>query len=255
MAYALVGSAGTAITQQGAPQTPSYGQTPTANNLLICWASALSGISITTPTGWSVGISDDDGVSSSLFIFYKIAAGSDAQPTITGSGSPNVWCQLAEFSGNATSSPLDQTGANHATSSPTVATNGAADAASGELLIMLGMYKMSKGGSSTSAHAPNNGASDNNTANQDSDTVNLNHIRYTYGITTGNSSADNDSFSDGSMNLTNIHVVIASFKLPSGFQPRNPAVNFQDPAVLSRRWVRDRLGLLWPERPRLWLPV
>ena len=69
-------------------------------------------------------------------IFYKIAAGGDAAPTVAAITSAVISAQLAEFSGNATTTPVDQTGLGGGATSPETATLGAADTAAGELILM-----------------------------------------------------------------------------------------------------------------------
>jgi hypothetical protein len=41
--------------------------------------------------------------------------------------------------------------------------------------------------------------------------------------------------------------------VPFVFMPRHPGTNFQDPAVLMKGWVRDKLSGLW-RRPGIWTP-
>lgn len=215
MAYALVGSAGSQVVgaSGAAVSTETYGQTPTANNLLVCFVGG-AGVATapTTPAGWSVGTAET-GNSTSATIFYKIAAGGDGVPTIAALTS-QIWSvQLCEFSGNATTSPLDQTGGGTGTSSPVVATAGAVDAALGELMCFVGSELTSTSVTRTLTSTLNNGMSANVTGNN-SATSATTHYSFGYGITTGNASADSDSMALSSTSKeTGFSVAVASFKL------------------------------------------
>lgn len=90
-----------------------YNQTPTAGNLLVMGILALSNDATptcTTPTGWTAG--PTGGTSSgggsvyvlSIFLFWKVAAGSDANPAITVSSLTGVI--IEEWSG-LTATPYD----------------------------------------------------------------------------------------------------------------------------------------------------
>lgn len=211
MAYALVGSLGAAVSAAAnTTVTPAYGQTPTANNLLICWATDGGGVTLPpTPSGWTSAVSEAATSACATAIFYKIAAGSDAQPSFTAL-SGTVWsAMLGEFSGNPTSSPLDRTAAGRGTASPAAATAATADAAQGELLIACSMARYSAF-SGTTSDTLNNGATTHDTVRGGS---NVNQYGFAWGITTGNSAGDSNNWTFPTANLNNAVTVIASFKL------------------------------------------
>lgn len=159
---ALVGALG-APTLQGngtSPLTPTWGTgaTRTAGNLLICWASNQGTTAVpATPAGWSLAASvvGTGGTFASGAIFYAIATGSDAAPTLTAN---RVYAQLGEFTYNA-STPLDQSAGTNLSSSPQTVTNPAADASSGELVVFLGSAHFSSAGTSSISATQNNVAS------------------------------------------------------------------------------------------------
>ena len=138
MAYALV-SLGSAVqsVSGSAVSGLAFGQATVAGHLLICWWEGDGSATVaSTPSGWTAAISGGaTGTSCAAQIFYKIAAGSDAVPSFGAISSSQQAVQLAEFSGNPASSPLDQTGTASSTTSTDTATAGATDAASNELLI------------------------------------------------------------------------------------------------------------------------
>jgi hypothetical protein len=89
----------------------TFDAAPTQNNLLIAICGYNnSGDVIDTPSGWSVAI-NETGSSPSEAIFYKIAGASEASTvTVTKQGVTRQMALLIyEYSGIATSSPLDKT--------------------------------------------------------------------------------------------------------------------------------------------------
>jgi hypothetical protein len=218
MGYALVGSAGAVTTFTSGTGTPAYGQTTTANNLLILLASQTgTDAQMSNPSGWSLAESSGAGgqASGSAYIWYKIAAGSDAQPSLTfPTGGTSVSCLLAEFSGNATSSPVDQIGAGSATGTSNTPTGASADAKAAELVIGAYDAFYSTTASRTLTAAINNGATATNLANNSAASA-ASFYNFTYGITTGNSVADIVTFTNSTATkLTSSGGVMTSFKLP-----------------------------------------
>ena len=224
MAYALVGSAGAAnVTAVTTANTPAYGQSPTLNNLLVLAVAGLSGTNVatlpTTPSGWNLGPQTSQlgaSTSSSITIYWKIAAGADAQPTIT-SKTNMVWnAQLFEFSGNATSTPNDQTGVNNATSGATLtATAGGTDSASGELVFGASSVRYSAAAAKTLTDTFNNGATTHQSDNGATATV-AGHFCFSWGVTTGNSGADTYANAHTSTSITAVSLALISFKAASG---------------------------------------
>lgn len=225
-AYALVGSLG-AVSTATSPVTPAFGQSPTAGNLLICWGIAFAVASAPTlSAGWTAATTE--AANCGVGIWYKIAAGGDTAPTVTNVGQ-TISTQLGEFSGNATSSPVDQTGSGESSvSNPFVITAAAADAAVGELFVYCWAGFYSTAATKTLATTPNNTTA-HDTTNNGSSTVD--HYAFGYGITTTNSAADNASCSATATKLTDIEGVVASFLLPGAQAPPflSPNVIFSHP--------------------------
>lgn len=249
MAYALVGSFGTATTTSGTSVTPAYAQATSAGNLLVGWivSDGTSTIS-TSASGW-VGASSQQNPSSAIFYRPNSGAGETA-PTFTCTGGSTVSACLAEFSGGATSSPVDQNNVNSSVTTPCLVFNNVADVALGELVCVVCFGVHSKAGTATTSHTFNNGATSLGNANNDATSTGL-HFRFSYGITTGNSAADQSSAADSGMNLTAIYGEIVSFLLASTARvPRNSAINHQNPAVLMEGMEQDKRNHLW--LPKRW---
>lgn len=220
MAYALV-KASTAVTgASGASVTPVFGQATAAGNLLIAWVATTAGTAaITTTSGGWTRVSDPGGVDALVAIFYKAnSSASETAPTFTATGATFMWAALAEFSGGATTTPLDQSSSASGTTSPQVVAVGAADAASGELLVSAEEFALSNSGTHTSTDTYNNGATPTTNFNNDS-TSTKTHYRFAWGTTTGNSAADQNSITSNSAHLSTIKGVVASFKLASSSFP------------------------------------
>lgn len=217
MAYTLIGAgafsgAGGAAGTINTAYTPAWGSgSRTANNLLVCAvAGTQGGQTPATPSGWTLAVSST-GTTSKAIIFYKIAAGGDAAPTLAASATM-VWLgMLFEFSGNATSLPSDKNGGTNVTTSPVVATASAADTAAGELVVAVGAAFYSTAATKTLGFTLNNGATASDSDNDATSTVN--HGCATYGVTTGNAAADTASMAFTTTKITEAAASIASFKL------------------------------------------
>lgn len=200
MAYALV-KAGTIATT-----APAFGQATTAGNLLILlgWMAEVS------ITGWSFAEQTSTATAPGGQIWFKAnCAASETAPSVP-SGTATM---LVEFSGGATTSPLDQhKQQSHTINSPIVPANAVADVAAGELVIVVITMNLSKAGTASVTDTFNNGATATNLANNDA-TSTANHYNLLYGVTTGNSAGDQDTHTEGSMNLAELGACIASFKL------------------------------------------
>lgn len=116
MGYALVGSVGAVVQSSsgGSITTLAWGsgETRAANNLLVCFVAVDgSATAPAAPSGWSAMVATPPaGTTCTAQIFYKIATGSDAAPTIAAVSGAVVSAQLAEFSHGVTTTPVDQTG-------------------------------------------------------------------------------------------------------------------------------------------------
>jgi hypothetical protein len=218
MAYALV-SAGT-LTSGSGSVTPAYGATPTANNLLIAWLND-PGAAFNLPSGstWILAKSGNGGSGflTPVGIYYRVATGGDTAPTFTNLGNALI-AVVAEFSGNATVSPLDQVGGNDAATSPSTATAAATDAAAKQLMIGAAgcHYSMSSTGTLGLAFtdSANGAVAESNVGNNNSTSA-VRHIRFGYGIGAAATftQADKVTASDSNKNVDAIGSIIASFKL------------------------------------------
>ena len=220
MAYALVGTIG--VVQTATAGNPlvcvwGVGESRTAGNLLVCFLSVLgSATTPTTPAGWSVAFSQNYATGTdSATIFYKIATGADAAPTIAAITGGSLVAQLAEFSGNKTTSPLDQIGGVQSVSSPATASLGAADAASGELLLMAAADVRSTARASADTWTSNHGTITQ--AGNNNITSSTTHYSFGYCLATNSNSGANTAIMTASVttSITGIAVVAASFLLPA----------------------------------------
>lgn len=233
MGYALVGSRGAVkVGTSGGSCSPVYPQTPTANNLLemrvaVAGSATLPG----APTGWSAGI-QKAGTSCSASSFFKVAAGGDASPTIAAITSGVISAQICEWSGNATSSPKDQTGSAAGTTATLTVTAGAADAASGELAICVNSAFYSTAATKTLSDSLNNGTV---TSTQNNATSTADHYCFSDAITTSNASADSNTASQTTNRLTGGAAVLISFKLGAQtFTQAVSATTTTSPAIVRQ---------------------
>lgn len=208
MAIALVGSLG--AVSNGGSMTPAYGQPSTAGNLLVLWITDSSGGTVTvTGTGWTrAGGATND--SAQVYYLPNCSAG-QASPTIT--GGINGFSMLGEFSGVAGVSPFENDGISGiVVVSPAVATAGGIDAVSGNLVICPFCISLSKAATQTSQIVLTGGAA-TTLGNINNDSVSTaEHYRFSYGVTTTNSSADVATSSSDTMNMNFLDAKIASFK-------------------------------------------
>jgi hypothetical protein len=105
-AILLVNSASAAV--DGLTVSVTLSSAPVQGNLLVAIVSANNSSTLTL-SGWSVAL-DASGQNVSQVIFYKIAGASEsATVTATRTGGGAIGIQVFQYSGIATSSPLDQT--------------------------------------------------------------------------------------------------------------------------------------------------
>lgn len=224
MAYALVGSAGTAsVSTSGGNVTPAYGagSSRTANNLLLCFVSGTSGgstvLTYAAPSGWlsTANLSDGAG-NAAVSIFYKIAAGSDAAPTITGLAGFITAVHLEEWSGGEFSGggsiPLDQTGNAGSSSSPLTVILNNANLLSGELVAMVGADRRSVARASNDTWTSNHGTPTLQASNNGVSSVD--HYSHATLISNSNSGADNVSMTLSiTTSITSLLGLAASFQV------------------------------------------
>jgi len=216
MAFALVGTIGTAVQSTvGASASPTFGasETRAAGNLLILFSSVTGTATLPgTPAGWTIAI-QKAGTSCSATIYYKIAAGSDAAPTISGVTSGLIAAQLAEYSGNS-GTPLDQSGSAATTSSPCTATFGGASKATTDLfLAATGDFRSvarTPTDTITSNHATVTQAGNNNGVSS------VNHYSFGYATSTSSISGADTAILTPSVttSITGLVTVGATFKVP-----------------------------------------
>ena len=230
MPIAPVGSAPTvSVGTAGAAVTPAYGTgaNRSLNNLLLLLVS--SGGSATFPaaiTNWPIWL-QQAGTSCSASLYYKIATGADAAPTVPVVASAVHNAVLFEFSGAAAISPGDQKIGGSGTASPVVATAPAVDATARELLVAVGgAFHATSRTNPALKHTLNNGVGAGTSTDNDSTTA-ASHYAFVYGITTSNAAADSDSMAVTTTQLTGAVLLLASFKalpvLPSElFRHRSP---------------------------------
>lgn len=228
MPYALVGTVGGADQgSSGGAITPAWGTNEgrQVGNLLVMWLLGTGTATLpTVPSGWTSAI-QVAGTSCSASIFYKIAAGNDGQPTVAAVTSTVLTGTLAEFQGNLiTASPVDQTASATGTTSPLAATAASDDQATGELVVGAASVLLSTAGTmATLSEGWNTGAAVS--VHNNSGTSTVNHYDMRYCFTIKHSTADSDSFSYTTTNVTGAAVVMASFLLapyPTGVLNRMP---------------------------------
>lgn len=186
MAIARVGSLGTAVTGTTSV-TPTFAQTTTANNLLVAWL-AENATTANTPSGWTKVFG-----SNGTYIYYKIAAGSDAAPAFSDGVASFMAAVVNEFSGVNTTTPTDTGSGDQAVvTSPTTATAGGADATNA-LVVSLWRGSFSMSATKTTSITYNNGGTDTSAGNNDASSV-AEHFRFGYAINTGHASADAVTF-------------------------------------------------------------
>ncbi len=128
---------------------------------------------------------------------------------------------LAEFSGVLTASPFDQFGNNSSGTSPATVTLGGTDAQAGQLIVSIQFWRNTKAVTDTTSDSYNNGATPTTNLNNDATSI-ANHYRFAWGTTTGNSSADTNTVTSGSMSLAEGAHFMVSFKIPTVSVTRVP---------------------------------
>lgn len=258
MAFALVGSAGAA--SQGAANTavtPAWGagESRTAGNLLLLWVSGTGAATVPgTPSGWTQAVARG-GTSCSATIFYKIAAGSDAAPTV-GAVASVVWAaHLEEWSGG--SGAQDRSSSNAGTTSPLTATNVANNGDVNELVAMCGADFRSVARASNDTWTSNHGTPTLRASNNGTSSVN----HYSHATLISNDASTGDT---GTMTLsittsiTGLAVAICSFSLAAAASHESAGVrrgSVRSQAANRASNYRPRHdGILIPDR-RIWVPA
>jgi len=108
--------AGAGASANNASVSPALPSGFQANDLLLCFASARGNGTLGTPTGWTqlFQVAHSSSGINKIALFYKIAVGGDANPTVTytgGASGHTVIAQCCAFRGVDPSSPFDVIGA------------------------------------------------------------------------------------------------------------------------------------------------
>ena len=203
---------GTAVTGTvGAAVTPAFAQSPTQGNLLVLWQSGSgSGTGPTTPAGWTLWTGVEGTTFNVCNLFWKMATGGDANPTLAAVSGQTQSAQVGEFSGCRVGGGGGQVQPASGTTSPLTPTLAAPDAVSGCLIICAASIAYSTANTTnTFTHTLNNGATATTTNNAATNTTG--HYSFGYGFTTGNSSAQTDTFAYGTTGtVTNCDVLLVS---------------------------------------------
>ena len=209
----LIGSVG--VVSQGAVSvavTPAWGTSESriAGHLLVCWVAVAGSATIpTTPSGWTSAVSLA-GTTSSVAIFYKIAAGSDTAPTIALITNGYISARLAEFDLGSSTPSLDKVGSVAGLTTPKLATaSGVNTYSSGQLIVTASTIYCSMANTQIFADTVNNAVS---IAVNNATVSTRNHYDFSYGYSTAKASADSNSFSFIDTSISGVATVIASFK-------------------------------------------
>lgn len=115
-----------------------------ANHLLVVVCAARTVVAFTTPSGFSVAKSELT-TAPVQAIYYKVATGSETTVSCAGGGNARRGIQLYEYSGTATSSPLEAVNATQSTGSTRYASTGTVNTTSPNALIVGAIIAQSSG--------------------------------------------------------------------------------------------------------------
>lgn len=161
-------------------------------------------------------------------VFYKPNCGAgETAPTVT--GGVFVAGALAEFSGVALSSVVDQDLSNIGTTSPNTMVASVTDLTSGELWAQASNYLYSMAATKTTSHAFSNGTAQNPTSWNNDATSTANHFRFSYCITTSNASVMTVTDTFTTTNLNSRKGTGGAFELPSAATGAIPPGLLYDP--------------------------
>lgn len=139
----IAGSAGIALVKAGtisensaATVSPAFGQATASTNFLLgCVGWSGANTSATTASGWSKAVEVVTSATVGAAIWFKPNCGAgETAPTFTSSSATRMAAVLSEWSGVATSSPVDQTSGSGTTSGNT---NTAADTNASDLAVFI----------------------------------------------------------------------------------------------------------------------
>ena len=185
-------------------------------DLLVLWIYTYTANNLSSVTsGWTQAPSTDTYV----YIYYKVAAGGDAAPTLTLANYDKTWAMLGEFSGTAASSPNDSTGTGPGSGGSTqVVSNAAADSAAGDLIVAVTYWNGSNvGGTVTNTMTGPGGMADAVTATafNSNDGIGA-YFNAAYGVGVSSGSTPDSATANISV-FNGGNCVIASFKSATGY--------------------------------------
>lgn len=219
MAIALVKAGAVATSSSVATITPAFGQTTGAGNLLIACVAANNGTTITTSsTGWNAVTATQ----SEIAIFYKQnSSAAEAAPTFNFTSTPSTgYALLAEFSGAATASPLDEIGVTAIQANPRSTSCAAADSTNSDVAISNNIWFNSKSATYTFSDSWTPAAGTAGVLGDTSATKNTQAVRFSYYLLNGHGGSAADSLSEtctpstGTITSPSIGGRIASFTPP-----------------------------------------
>ena len=193
---------------------PAFGQATTAGNFLLCLVASGGNTALTLSLnqGWTQGPHNTaTGAHAEIWFKPNCAAGETA-PTVTASASTRIDAVLLEFSGIATTTPLDQSGSLNSTTSPQTVSCSAVDGGAGRLIAVAGAWASSAASTATFTDT----LTGYTVAYDSGATSRLMNIRAGYSLTaTTGSVADSDQAAATKANLNAVALAIASFA-PAG---------------------------------------
>jgi hypothetical protein len=180
---ARVGALGAFLVGPNTTITPAFGQATVAGHCLAAWVTAgQSAISSTSP-GW-VEIFNA-GINNNASVWIKPNCGNgEAAPTFTAAGATRpMMAQLGEFSGVATVSPQENSGAVQSPpiGYPMAIKAAAADVVTGDLLLCATVWRTSAAGTASFSDAYGNQATPVLAGNSGASSL-IAHSNFTYAI-------------------------------------------------------------------------
>lgn len=223
MAISKVGSTTPTVSKtSSSPNTPAWAadMPRTAGDLLILRVFANGANAISTPAGWTdTGVREVSGTLKCA-IFYKIAAGADAAPSVVCTSASQIQCYLEEFTFGVLL-PGSPKGIAGTTTLPTLAANAGPDVSGGLSVSIIGYY--------------NSGSTVNITETQGTgwtkgawwSGVSNYHAGGDYHLNPGTGSADSEASVTFSGTPTGTVGLIATFVTGIVLKPGTPAVRLR----------------------------
>lgn len=138
--------------------------------------------------------------------------------------------------------PYERGATNAALTTPIVATNSAVDATSGSVVIGVGAAAYNNAATKTTSHTMNNGATDTEVSNDA--TSSIAHYNFSRGVTTGNASAQTDSFAFTATQVKGAVIVVNTFKV-ADFTAPTVAVSSTSLAKLSSQATKNQDDVIY----------